>query len=369
MLLLPTAAALLTWATITTTATACLSSASRHEIFLPLLNSTPAVANQTPLNPAGYGVSDLGQGAYMITDGVYQSLVLVSTAGVVVVDAPPTIGHKLGWAIGNLTSAPVRWLVYSHSHADHAGGAYLFADDQTTGGGKLTIIAHENTAEQLAAADDPHRPVPNITFTKHYRLVAGNQTLELAFPGVGHDLGNIIIYAPRQRVLMMVDQVYAWWVPFANLASSVYVPGWIRGHDQILAYDFDVYLGGHLGGPANRTAVEVQREYVHDLMDNCAAAIVESANDEDPGVGLAAIARDVLAKNPNNFWAVTAVSRDIIAERCYNVTNEKWLGGRLAAQDVFGYGHARAMVNTLRIDYDVLGPNGVAALSTSSCPS
>jgi len=356
MLPLPAAAAVLTWAAITTTSHACLGSASRHDIFLPLLNNTLAVTNQIPLNAAGYGVSNLGQGAHMVTDGVYQSLVLVSTEGVVVVDAPPTIGHKLGWAIGNLTDAPVRWLVYSHSHADHAGGAYLFAANQTT---ELTIIAHENTAEQLALANDPHRPVPNITFTERYRLVAGNQTLELALPGVGHDLGNIIIYAPRQRVLMMVDQVYAWWVPFANLASSVYVPGWIRGHDQILAYDFDVYLGGHLGGPANRTAVEVQREYVHDLMDNCAAAIAESANDDDLGVGLAPITRDVLARNPNNFWAATAVSRDAVAERCYNVTNEKWLGGRLAAQDVFGYGHAHAMVNTLRIDYDVLGPNGV----------
>lgn len=339
---------------------ACLGFAHRHDIFLPL-NGTLAASNQIPLNQAGYGVSNLGGGAYMVTDGFYQSLVVVSTSGVVVVDAPPTIGHKLQWAIGNLTAAPVRWFIYSHSHADHAGGAYLFTSNQSNTAEhetKITTIAHENTAKQLAMLRDPHRPVPVVTFKERYTLRAGNQTLELFFPGVGHDLGNIIIYAPAQKVLMMVDQVYAGWVPFASLAASVYVPGWIAAHDEILRYDFDVYLGGHLGGPGNRTAVQVQREYVWDLYHNCEAALGQSATD-DPGVGLGGISSDVLDGNPGNYWALVAVYQDAVAERCYNATSEKWLG-RLAAQDVFGFSHALTMVESLRLDYDVLGPNGVA---------
>jgi len=334
--------------------TACTGFAGLHDHFIPV-NGTLAAENQIPLNAAGYGVSDFGHGAYMITDGAYQSLVVVSTRGVIVVDAPPTIGHKLQWAIGNLTSTPVRWFIYSHSHADHAGGAYLFANQTTP---KVTTISHENTASQLAAARDPYRPVPDVTFKDRYKLVAGNQTLELFFPGIGHDLGNIIIHAPKQKILMMVDQIYAGWVPFWNLAASLYVPGWIDAHDQLLAYDFDVYLGGHMGGPANRTAVEVQREYVKDLYDNCADALVKSGSPENPSVYLGGISKEVLTNNPYNIWAQFAVYLDAVAELCYNKTSEKWLG-RLAAQDIFGFSHARTMVSSLRLDYDILGPTGV----------
>ena len=156
---------------------------------------------------------------------------------------------------------------------------------------------------------------------------------------------------------MVVDQVYPGWVPFAELAASVYVPGWITAHDEILAYDFDVYLGGHLGGAGNRTDVEVQREYVRDLFENCEGALVKSGTG-DGDVGLGGIAGDVLAANPGNYWALFGVYIDAVAELCYNLTSEKWLG-RLAGQDVFGFGHARKLVESLRLDYDVLGPNGV----------
>ncbi|KAK4444373.1 Metallo-hydrolase/oxidoreductase [Podospora aff. communis PSN243] len=334
-------------------AMACTGFAGVHDHFLPL-NGTFAISNQIPLNSAGYGISDFGQGAYMITDGAYQTFVLVSTDGVIVVDAPPTTGHNIQHAIATLTPLPVRWFIYSHSHADHAGGAYLFANQTSP---TVTTIAHAHTASQLAAANDPHRPVPSITFDANYTLTAGNQTLHLSFPGIGHDLGNIIIYSPAHKILMMVDQIYAGWVPFWNLAASLYVPGWIDAHDVILSYDFDVYLGGHMGGPGNRTDVEVQREYVADLYRHCADALIESGI-KGSEVDIGVISEEVLGRNPGNVWAQFAVYLDAVAGLCYERVSGKWLG-RLAAQDVFGFSHARTMVSSLRLDYDVLGPNGV----------
>ncbi|KAH8811313.1 beta-lactamase-like protein [Xylogone sp. PMI_703] len=332
-------------------ASACVGFAGLHDHFLSL-NGTPAVEQEIPLNEAGYGVSNLGRGAYMITDGIYQTFVLVSTAGVIVVDAPPSIGHNIQYAIGNLTNMPVKWFIYSHSHSDHAGAAYLFANNP-----HVTTIAHENTAWQFGFAPDPNRPIPKITFKENYILRAGNQTLELSFPGPGHDLGNVIIYAPKQRIIMLVDQVFPEYVPFENLAESIYVPGWIKAHDQLLEYDFDVYLGGHMGAPAGRAAVEAQREYVHDLYNNCVAAIQKSGTN-DATVGLGNIASIVLANNPGNPWAEFGVYLDAISDLCYNMTSEKWLG-KLAGQDIFGYSHAKAMINSLRFDLDILGPTGV----------
>ncbi len=54
--------------------------------------------------------------------------------GVVLFDAPPTIGHNLRRAVDDVAAAEgigntVTHLVYSHHHADHAGAANLFGDD------------------------------------------------------------------------------------------------------------------------------------------------------------------------------------------------------------------------------------------------
>ena len=60
---------------------------------------------------------------------------LSTTEGVVLVDAPPTIGHNLLRAIDDVTRAngrpsKVTHIVYSHSHADHIGAASLVGDDR-----------------------------------------------------------------------------------------------------------------------------------------------------------------------------------------------------------------------------------------------
>ena len=57
-------------------------------------------------------------------------------------------------------------------------------------------------------------PIPTVTFTKNYTLQIGNQSLKLDYYGVNHLPGNIYIYAPKQKVLMLVDVVFPGWVPF-----------------------------------------------------------------------------------------------------------------------------------------------------------
>jgi hypothetical protein len=48
-----------------------------------------------PIDPAkGYRVENFGGGVYMVTEGAYQMMLVVSDAGVIVADAPPTIGPK-----------------------------------------------------------------------------------------------------------------------------------------------------------------------------------------------------------------------------------------------------------------------------------
>ena len=284
----------------------------------------------------------------MVTDGSYQALFLVSSAGVIVVDAPPTIGKNMLYAVGNITDKPITHMVYSHAHADHIGAASLVLNKHTQ------IIAHEDTKELLEPINDPLRPLPTKTFSTKYTLKVGNQTLELSYEGENHVRGNIYIYAKAPKVLMLIDVVFPGWVPFSGLAVSTNIPGWIDAHDKILKYDFKHYIGGHLGRIGNRSDVITQKEYVQDVFDDCKAAIDLTAT-ADPVIGANAILEPIRRLNPGNSWAQFKGYLDITAEYCANKTLAKW-DGKLGAADVFGFENAYAMVESLRLDYNVLGP-------------
>ena len=109
---------------------------------------------------------------YWVTDSAYQAAFLTTRDGVVLLDAPPSIGHNLQRAIDKIAaengvSNKVTHLVYSHHHADHIGGSSLF--------GKHVVRIGQVQAKQLLASEnDPARPVPDVTFeTKHTLNVGG----------------------------------------------------------------------------------------------------------------------------------------------------------------------------------------------------
>ena len=123
---------------------------------LPDYAPVPRSALGPALNDQGYYVGRVERNLYWVTDGTYQSAFLTTPDGVVLLDAPPTIGHNLQRAIDEIAAANgvsniVTHLVYSHHHADHAGASSLF----DTG---VVRIGHEETRRLLLRDDDPARP-------------------------------------------------------------------------------------------------------------------------------------------------------------------------------------------------------------------
>jgi glyoxylase-like metal-dependent hydrolase (beta-lactamase superfamily II) len=226
----------------------------------------------------------------------------------------------------------VRWVVYSHSHADHIGAASMFP-------AKATIIAHQEVATKLARMADPNRPLPTVTFSDTYTLQAGSQTLRLEYPGPNHEPGNSFVYAAQQKVLMAVDIIFPGWVPFKNLAVSHDIPGWIAAHDTILGYDFDTLIGGHQTRLGTADDVRTQREYVLDLKANTATALKTT--------DFMAIAAQTGFDNP---WLLFEAYLGAVAESAAKATMDKW-NGRLGAVDIFTYSNAWTMQEALRIDF------------------
>jgi glyoxylase-like metal-dependent hydrolase (beta-lactamase superfamily II) len=301
---------------------------------------TPVTSMGPTLNADGYVVSNIAGSLYWVTDSVYQCMFLTTTSGVVLVDAPPSIGRRINQAIGEATAisgrpAKVTHIVYSHSHADHIGAASTFGMD-------VERIGHAETGRLLSRDDDPRRPPPTVTFTDTYTLTTGGERLELSFRGPNHSADSIFIFAPYYATLMLVDVVYPGWVPFRSLGLAQDVPGWFHAHDQALEYPFSTLVGGHLGRLGSRDDVIIQKSYLADLSDStrAAVAVVDPAPLHD--------------ECGPNVWARCQRYTDLVCARAAWPVITKY-SRHLAGADIYTGLHAAAMLDTLRRDRGELG--------------
>ncbi|MFC5835081.1 MBL fold metallo-hydrolase [Nonomuraea insulae] len=313
---------------------------------LPDYAPIPAEAFGPALNADGYHVGQIAGNLYWVTDSSYQAMFLSTRQGVVLVDAPPTIGHNLLRAIGKVTNtngrpSKVTHLIYSHSHADHIGAAGLFGRDTVR-------IAQAETAGLLARAADPKRPRPTVTFRDSYRLRVGGETLQLEYHGPNHAPGNIFIHAPDYTTLMVVDVLFPGWVPFKNLAVSQDIPDWVKAQSIAMDYPWQTLVGGHLGRLGTRADGELQIQYMKDLEASTRAAITSV----DPTPYFAEYGAQ------GNSWAIFKTFLDAVAQAAAAPVTAKYTG-RLAAADVFTMDNAWTLMESLRIDSGILGPFGV----------
>src|SRR6266702_4699797 len=119
--------------------------------YAPIPNSALGPA----LNEQGYYVGRVERNLYWVTDGTYQSAFLTTSDGVVLFDAPPTIGNNIQRAVDEIAFAngvrnKVTHLIYSHHHADHAGASSLFDKN-------VVPIGHDETRRLLLRDNDPAR--------------------------------------------------------------------------------------------------------------------------------------------------------------------------------------------------------------------
>lgn len=269
---------------------------------VPVTLSVPPNSQPIP-NPAlgefshgFYHVEELSDGLFYVTDGVYQIMFLVSERGIIVVDAPPSIGiNQLNpsssvtlvdviYSIPQTQGIPIKKLIYSHAHMDHIGAASIIKDAFP----KVEIIAHYETnillrkgtnelEGLLPGAGTSPPPLAKTVFGKFKRVHLGKQTLKLSYKGPAHEPGNIFIYAPRQKVLMLIDVVFPGWSPFNNLALAKEVPEYIEAYDEVLRYNFDVFIGGHLNRLGTRADVIEGKKYVLDIKANALTALSNPA--------------------------------------------------------------------------------------------
>jgi len=238
-----------------------------------------------------------------IAEGVYHAVgtgrmavganatAIINDEDVMLVDShvSPAAAWVLLTELREITPKPVRYVVNTHFHYDHAHGNQVY-------GAGVEIIGHEFTRAALASGvskssasyggllrvlrqrDDSLRrmvsaartdsareaasralrqvqlyqqavdavtPVPpNVTLSQQLTLIRGRREIRIVFLGRGHTGGDVLVHLPNERILVTGDLVGSG-LPYLG---DGYMDEWAATLERLPALEWDVMLPGH-GAP------------------------------------------------------------------------------------------------------------------------
>ena len=242
------------------------------------------------------------------------AMVLVGEFDTLVVDShvTPVAARALLSSLPAITDKPVRYLVNSHYHFDHAHGNQSFpAGVEIIGheftraklNGEIGNVLEENTfrsfsdpvpalvsslEERVARESNSTRKVelqeqlrvqkdymnaipevnptpPNITLQDKmtlFQVVAdGSREIQLLHFGRAHTGGDVVIYLPKEQVAFTGDMM----LPGLAYMGDGHVDEWPAALEGLKALDFKVWLPGH--GPVMRSKDPISnfQAYLRDL--------------------------------------------------------------------------------------------------------
>lgn len=221
-------------------------------ILVLLTCSTSGLAQQQPQREITRVRGDL----YRFRNAGHFSVFLVTPAGIVATD--PIDADAARWLKAELAkrfAKPVKYLIYSHDHADHISGGEIFADS-------AVVIAHENAKSAILRERRP-TAVPEVTFSESLTIELGGKKVELLYLGKNHSDNSIVVRFPDERVLFAVDFIPVRSLPFRDLPDSS-IDDWIESLKKAEGLDFDILAPGH-GDLGKKDDVGLFRAYLAEL--------------------------------------------------------------------------------------------------------
>lgn len=177
--------------------------------------------------------------------------VLVTGEGVIIVDNKfPYSYEDIARQVASVTSEPIKYVLNTHHHSDHAGSNTDFMP-------AAQVIGHENVrANMIRNGQDG---APPIVFGQRTSVFLGGIEVQAHHFGRGHTNGDSVIYFPNLRTIHTGD-LFIWGkrldgstlAPFIDYANGGSAAEWTATLDGLLALDFDTVIPGH--GPILRKA-------------------------------------------------------------------------------------------------------------------
>jgi glyoxylase-like metal-dependent hydrolase (beta-lactamase superfamily II) len=234
---------------------------------------TPPAA---PAQPPLYATTKVTDNVYIFRYVGHQSMFIVTPAGVIATDP---IGERRPAAkayieeIQKITKAPIKYVIYSHSHFDHIAGGKPFKDLGAV------FIAHRNAQKRIAALKPADVVAPDQAVDGNKKVISlGGTTLELNYVGFNHSDNMLVMRLPKEKIIFTVDWIPIKGIQFRGMADT-YVPDIEDGLKKVIAMDWETLIPGHPGpgGVQTGTKEDAKNElaYLQDL-----SAAVKKAVDE-----------------------------------------------------------------------------------------
>ena len=181
---------------------------------------------------------------------------LVGKKEVILIDAKFLQDHDgIMKIVRSVTDLPVRYVINTHMHPDHAGGNPAM---QMMG---ADVIASENARRIMAERQTPG--LPNIAIRDYLRIYLDDMPIDLHYYGRGHTDNDVVIHLPTKHILIAGD-LFALYGPYRaviDYSAGGSLRDWTRTLDRVLQLDFDTVIPGH-SGLTDRKNMEGYRAYL-----------------------------------------------------------------------------------------------------------
>lgn len=255
-----------------------------------------------------------------IQDGIYHAVgtgalsvgcnasIIVNDEDVLVVDShsTPAAAWALAEQVKTITDKPIRYVINTHFHWDHAHGNQVY-------GPGVEIIGHEFTRRMLAegqsirgrsyemfignlptqieqlrakvdampegadkgklrqqlAVQEQYREAtasvkpqpPTLALDDSMTLYRGGREIRILFLGRGHTGGDLVVYLPKERVVATGDLLVAG----TSYLGDAYLTEWSATLDKLRALDFEWTLPGHGDAFQGKAKIDHFQAYLADF--------------------------------------------------------------------------------------------------------
>jgi glyoxylase-like metal-dependent hydrolase (beta-lactamase superfamily II) len=254
-------------------------------VLVPALASAQVKMTQTRLAENVYFMQN--------SVGSSNSVFVVTNDGVLVFDFDIRTADQTLAAIRKLTDKKVKYLISSHSAGDHATGAWHFREDRpvyiaTKNQARDLFLQEAKEFEERKNSNDAGNAAykrgelvrPDIAIDGPTTLYFGGLTFQITPEGRGHSTGDLTVFIPQKRLMLMGDLLDTEIHPGQGESAGVWysnVNGWVGILDNIIGRNLpaETYVPGH--GPVHIGRgvkdLEEQRRYFVVMRDEVAKMV------------------------------------------------------------------------------------------------
>lgn len=215
------------------------------------------------------------------------SAFVVTSSGVLLFDSGSSagIGRAIRETIAGVTAQPVRWIVNSHAHGDHWLGNAAFADsvEQIFASTEVTAAIRTGGSTWVKQFDGmtggitgESRILPPDTIVEQpMDLSLGGEDFRFMLSGGSHSPGDVMLWLPRQRILIAGDVVYSDRMPSTNAGD---LQQWIDTLDRLRQLQPRAVIPGH-GAVTDMAGIERLHALLSALWSAVEAGVDEGLSD------------------------------------------------------------------------------------------